>query len=113
MTKSKASLIFAGMDLGWSKCKTYINIGIEVLRTKRITDCVMGTTLRFDDYIITSLVYGNFSTIGTTIFESNKGIKAWIVTFGAIIVIITLTFTIIMQVRKTHDERKGKKNGKI
>ncbi len=113
MSKFKASLIFASMDLGWSKFKTYINIVIPFLRSSIITAFVLVTTLSFDDFIITSLVNGNFSTIGTTIFESNKGIKAWIVTFGAIIVIISLTFTIIMMVRKIHVEKKGRKNEKI
>lgn len=113
MSKFQGSLISASMDLGWSKFRTYLNIVIPFLRSSIITAFVLVTTLSFDDFIITSLVNGNFSTIGTTIFESNKGIKAWIVTFGAIIVMVSLVFTIIIMARKIHIEKKGRKNVKI
>ncbi len=108
MSKFKHSLISASMDLGRSKFSTYINVVIPYLRSAIITAFVLVTTLSFDDFIITSLVNGNFSTIGTTIFDSNKGIKAWIVTFGAIIVIISMVFTIFYILSKSDKFKKGK-----
>ncbi|MGL4768652.1 MAG: ABC transporter permease [Mycoplasmoidaceae bacterium] len=100
MTKMKINLFNASLDLGYSKLSTYFKFVIPFLKSSIITAFIIVTTTSFDDFIITSLVNGNFQTIGTEIFQSRKGIKAWIVTFGAILVIIMLIIIIIFSIYK-------------
>ncbi|MGL4647150.1 MAG: ABC transporter permease [Mycoplasmoidaceae bacterium] len=112
MSKFQASLISASMDLGRSKWSTYFHVVLPYLKSSLLTAFVLVTTLSFDDFIITSLVNGNFETIGTVIFQSSKGIKAWIVTFGAIIVIGAITGTAIYISLKTFKNKREKKHEK-
>jgi spermidine/putrescine transport system permease protein len=57
--------------------------------------------MSLDDFIITNLVNGSFQTIGTLIYSTRKGFfKAWVITFGALVVIVTVITIIIIGMRK-------------
>jgi spermidine/putrescine transport system permease protein len=42
------------------------------------------------------LVNGSFQTVATLIYQSRKGIKAWIVTFGALVILLTFIIIIVV-----------------
>jgi spermidine/putrescine transport system permease protein len=54
-------------------------------------------------------VNGSFQTIGTLMYNTRKGIKAWVVTFGAFVVIITLLIIVIGGFSKYLKNNKTKK----
>lgn len=110
MINMKINLINASNDLGISNTKTFFKIIISYLMPSIITAAVIITALSFDDFIITSLVNGNFNTLSTTIYKSSKGIKAWIVTFGAILIFCFMIGSLIVVIRKIVINKKGKKN---
>lgn len=105
----KMNLINASNDLGVSNFKTFFKIVIPYLTPSIISACVIVTALSFDDFVITSLVNGNFNTISSMIYQSAKGIKAWIVTFGAILVFCFIFFSIILFINKSIKMKKEKK----
>jgi spermidine/putrescine transport system permease protein len=45
-------------------------------------------------------VNGDFQTIGTLIYTSRKGIKAWIISFGALVIIITILVIVGVGIHK-------------
>jgi spermidine/putrescine transport system permease protein len=70
--------------------------------------------MSLDDFIITNLVNGSFQTIGTLIYSTRKGIKAWVITFGALVVIITVIAIIVIGIRKYYKVKKiNKKTASI
>jgi spermidine/putrescine transport system permease protein len=70
--------------------------------------------MSLDDFIITNLVNGSFQTIGTLIYSTRKGIKAWVITFGALVVIITILVIIIVGIHKYFKIKKlNKKSASI
>lgn len=113
ITKMNANLVNVSMDLGYSRLATYFKFVIPYLKGAIITAAILVITISFDDFIITTLVNGNFDTVGTAIFESRKGIKAWIVTFGAILVLVLILVVIVVsiyQIKKEKRSLNAKKN---
>lgn len=114
MMSMKESLVNASIDLGASKLKTFFKVILPYLLPSIISACMIVAAMSFDDFIITSLVNGNFQTISTSIYLSAKGIKAWIVTFGAIMVILFVTVSVIISIKKIMKDkpRRGNKYAK-
>lgn len=111
MLKFNKNLIHASNDLGASKTRTFFNIVLPFLLPAIIAAAIIVVAISFDDFVITTLVRGNFQTISTAIYQSSKGIKAWIVTFGAIMVISFILGSLIVAIRKGLKENR-KKRGK-
>lgn len=111
MLKFNKNLIHASNDLGASKTRTFFNIVLPFLLPAIIAAAIIVVAISFDDFVITTLVRGNFQTISTAIYQSSKGIKAWIVTFGAIMVISFILGSLIIAIRKGLKENR-KKRGK-
>lgn len=100
MIKMNENQILASYDLGHSKIDTFWKITIPYLLPAIFGAIAIVLAMSLDDFIITNLVNGSFQTIGTLIYSSRRGIKAWIITFGAIVVIVTVLAIIIVGIRK-------------
>lgn len=110
MMSLKQNLINASNDLGASKIRTFFKVIVPHIMPSIISAAVIVIAISFDDFIITLLVSGNFTTISSIIYLSSKGIKAWIVTFGALLVILFIIGSILIAIFKVHKEKnKGKK----
>lgn len=107
MVKMNSNLIYASYDLGYSKIKTFFKVVIPYLMPAIFSGIAIVLAMSLDDFVITNLVNGSFQTIGTAIYSTRKGIKAWVVTFGAIIVICAFIIMFIAGFVKKY--KKGKK----
>ena len=106
MVKMNSNLIFASYDLGYSKIKTFFKIIIPFLLPAILSAFAIVLAMSLDDFVITNLVNGSFQTIGTAIYTTRKGIKAWVVTFGAIVVLVTfVVMFVVIIVRKYKDKK--------
>lgn len=106
MMKMKKNLILASMDLGYSKIYTFFKVIIPFLMPAIISGAAIVFSISFDDFIITKLVGGKVSTISTEMYTMAKGIKAWAVTFGAIIVLFIFFLAFLIGIKKYLKERK-------
>lgn len=106
MQKMNRNLVWASYDLGYSKAKTFFKIIIPYLAPALLSASAIVLAMSLDDFIITSLINGSTQTISTAIYTTRKGIKAWVVTFGAILVIITFIIVIIISVIKVKRDKK-------
>ncbi|MBU3830803.1 MAG: ABC transporter permease [Candidatus Ureaplasma intestinipullorum] len=106
MMKMKKNLILASMDLGYSKIYTFFKVIIPFLMPAIISAAAIVFSISFDDFIITKLVGGKISTISTEMYTMAKGIKAWAVTFGAIIVLFIFFLAFLIGIKKYLKERK-------
>jgi spermidine/putrescine transport system permease protein len=52
------------------------------------------------------MVNGSFQTIGTAIYSTRKGIKAWVVTFGAAVILMTFVAVIFISINKSIKNKK-------
>lgn len=106
MLKMNPNLVLASYDLGNGKMRTIFKIVLPYLWPSILSALVIVFSMSWDDFIITNLVNGSFQTLGTAIYMTRKGIKAWVVTFGAIMVIITLLITIGIFTSKMIKEKR-------
>ena len=114
MQKMNRNLIWASYDLGYSRAKTFFKIVIPYLAPALLSASAITLAMSLDDFIITSLINGSSQTISTAIYSTRKGIKAWVVTFGAILVLLTfivVAVTAIVKVRKTKKTKVKKERG--
>lgn len=109
MQKMNKNLILASMDLGYSQITTFFKVTIPFLMPAILSGAAVVFSLSFDDFIITKLIGGKINTISTEIYSMAKGIKVWAVTFGALIVIISILITIIIGIKKHLNEINKKK----
>lgn len=100
MQKMKKNLILASQDLGYSKTQTFFKVTMPFLFPAILSASVIVLGMSFDDFIITKLVGGKINTISTELYSMAKGIKAWAVTFGAILIILCITISFIITIRK-------------
>lgn len=100
IVKLNTNLILASYDLGYSKIKTFFNIILKTLLPSLLSAIVVVFGLSFDEFIITNLVNGSFHTIATKMYMTRKGIKAWIITFGAIIILLSIVATFFVTLFK-------------
>ena len=107
MLKMNNNLILASYDMGYSKMRTFMKVTIPHLMPSILTATVVVISMSWDDFIITNLVNGSWQTLGIAIYMTRKGIKAWVITFGAIVLIITiLVISIIASVRTYKSKKK-------
>ncbi|MDR2847213.1 MAG: ABC transporter permease [Mycoplasmataceae bacterium] len=107
MTKLNPNTVLASYDLGSGKIRTFFKVVVPFLLPGIISGAIIAFAMSLDDYVITNLVNGSYQTIGTAIYSTRKGIKAWVVTFGAIMVMITF---VIILVKSVFIYFKSKKN---
>lgn len=100
MQKMKRNLILASQDLGYSKFKTFFKVTIPFLLPAILSASVIVLSMSFDDFIITKLVGGKVNTISTELYSMAKGIKAWAVTFGSILIILSILISSAIAIRK-------------
>ncbi len=108
IAKMNYNLVLASYDLGNSKMRTFLKVIVPYLLPSIVSAGVIVLSMSWDDFIITNLVNGSFQTIGTAIYMTRKGIKAWVVTFGAMMVMITLLVVVITFVVKNRKNHKYK-----
>ncbi len=116
MQKMNHNLILASYDLGYNKLTTFFKVTIPFLLPAILSGAAIVFAMSFDDFIITSLTRGRVTTISTQLYAMRKGIKAWAVTFGAIIIMITLFIMGMVALRHSYTERKntkGKRQAKL
>ena len=108
IAKMKSNMVLASYDLGASRIRTLFKVVIPYLTPAIISASVIVLAMSWDDFIITNLVNGSWQTLGTLIYNTRKGIKAWVITFGALMVIIIMAIVFglfgyrLAQERKTH-----------
>nr|WP_084269034.1 ABC transporter permease [Mycoplasmoides alvi] len=105
MQKMNVNLILASEDLGYSKLKTFFKITIPYLMPAILSGAAIAFAMSFDDFIITNLVRGSTQTIATELYTMRKGVKAWAVAFGSIVIFITIIITIIFAINKFFNEK--------
>lgn len=108
INKMNPNWVLASYDLGNGKFKTFFKIIIPWLLPAIFSALAIVLAMSWDDFIITNLVNGSFQTIGTAIYTTRKGIKAWVVTFGAIMVIGVFITVLLIHCWKTYKEHKRK-----
>lgn len=108
MQKMNKNLILASMDLGYSSIYTFFKVTIPFLMPAILSGALVVFAMSFDDFIITKLVGGKVNTISTEIYSMAKGIKMWAVTFGALVVIIGISITILIGIKKYITEMQKK-----
>lgn len=100
MAKMNPNLMLASYDLGHSKTNTFFKVTLPYLLPAILSAAAICAAMSLDDFVITNLVNGDFQTIGTLIYTSRKGIKAWIIAFGAFVIVITITVILITGIAK-------------
>ncbi|MDR1991589.1 MAG: ABC transporter permease [Mycoplasmataceae bacterium] len=109
MAKMNRNQLLASYDLGHTRFNTFWKITIPYLMPAILSAIAIILAMSLDDFIITNLVNGSFQTIGTLIYSTRKGIKAWVVTFGAFVVIITFLIIIVNAIRKYYRIKNANK----
>lgn len=107
MQKMPRNLIWASYDLGYSKIKTFFKVVLPYLAPVLLSASAIVLAMSLDDFIITSLINGSTQTISTAIYMTRKGIKAWVVTFGALLVMITFIVVITISIIKVKKTKKA------
>ncbi len=107
MQKMPRNLVWASYDLGYSKVKTFFKVIIPYLAPSLLSASAIVLAMSLDDFIITSLINGSTQTLSTAIYTTRKGIKAWVVTFGALLVILTAVIVIVVSIVKVRKSKKA------
>ncbi|MCV3728510.1 ABC transporter permease [Ureaplasma miroungigenitalium] len=109
MMKMNKNLILASYDLGYSKVQTFFKIVIPHLLPSLFSAIIVVFAITFDDYAITRLVGGKVNTISTELYQMAKGVKAWAIAFGALMILLTILIIIIIaiyQIIKTGNRKR-------
>ncbi len=106
MQKMNPKLIQASEDLGVSKVATFFKITVPYLMPGILAGALIAFSMSFDDFVVTNLVRGSTQTIATQLYSMRRGVKAWAVAFGTIIILLTVLITIIFALRKWYIERE-------
>ena len=111
MMKMNNNLVLASYDMGYSKIRTFMKITVPHLLPSIFTAAVIVIAMSWDDFIITNMVNGSWQTLGVAIYMTRKGIKAWVVTFGAILMLAGIITMLVVAGIKTKNivKVKGKK----
>lgn len=113
MIKMNPNLIMASYDLGADKFRTFRKVIIPYLAPSILSATAIVIAMSWDDFVITNLVNGSWQTIGTAIYMTRKGIKTWVITFGAIMILITILVIMILSIiklKRTHFNKNKKLN---
>ena len=111
MMKMNNNLVLASYDMGYSKIRTFMRVTVPHLLPSIFTAAVIVIAMSWDDFIITNMVNGSWQTLGVAIYMTRKGIKAWVVTFGAILMLVGIISILVIAGIKTKKiiKVKGKK----
>ena len=111
IAKMQPNLVLASYDLGASRARTLFKVVVPYLTPAIISASVIVLAMSWDDFIITNLVNGSWQTLGTLIYNTRKGIKAWVVTFGALMLIIIMAIVFgIFGYRMAKEKRALRRN---
>lgn len=110
MMKMNNNLVLASYDMGYSKIKTFLKVTVPHLLPSVFTASVIVIAMSWDDFIITNMVNGSWQTLGVAIYMTRKGIKAWVVTFGAILMLVTIVVIFIVAGFKIKKNKKVRVN---
>lgn len=110
MMKMNNNLVLASYDMGYNKIKTFLKVTVPHLLPSIFTASVIVIAMSWDDFIITNMVNGSWQTLGVAIYMTRKGIKAWVVTFGAILVLVTIVIIFIVAGFKIKKNKKVRVN---
>lgn len=110
MMKMNNNLVLASYDMGYNKIKTFIKVTVPHLLPSIFTASVIVIAMSWDDFIITNMVNGSWQTLGVAIYMTRKGIKAWVVTFGAILMLVTIVVIFIVAGFKIKKNKKVRVN---
>ena len=110
MMKMNNNLVLASYDMGYSKIKTFLKVTVPHLLPSILTATVIVIAMSWDDFIITNMVNGSWQTIGVAIYMTRKGIKAWVITFGAILLLVTILVIFIVAAIKIRKNKKVRVN---
>lgn len=113
MQKMPKNLVWASYDLGYSKIKTFFKIIVPYLLPSLFSACAITLAMSLDDFIITNLINGSYQTLSTAIYSTRKGIKAWVITFGSIVILTTFMIVIVTTIYKISKNKKNDKYHKI
>lgn len=105
MMKMNNNLVLASYDMGYSKIKTFLKVTVPHLLPSILTATVIVIAMSWDDFIITNMVNGSWQTIGVAIYMTRKGIKAWVITFGAILLLVTILVIFIVAAIKIKNKK--------
>ncbi|MDQ0513867.1 spermidine/putrescine transport system permease protein [Mycoplasmoides fastidiosum] len=108
MMKMNIILLLASYDLNYRKFETFIKIVVPYLMPSIFGATLIAFAVSFDDFIITNLVRGRVTTIATELYTMSKGIKSWAITFGALIVLITLGIIALLSIFKIVKTNRNK-----
>lgn len=109
MCKMNKNLILASYDLGYSRIATFFRVVFPFLLPAICSGAGIAFAMSFDDFIITNLVRGSTQTIATQLYSMRKGVKAWAVAFGAIVIFLTLAITLLFALHRYLKERRKNK----
>lgn len=110
MMKMNNNLVLASYDMGYNKIKTFLKVTVPHLLPSIFTASVIVIAMSWDDFIITNMVNGSWQTLGVAIYMTRKGIKAWVVTFGAILMLVTIVIIFIVAGFKIKKNKKVRVN---
>ncbi len=110
MMKMNNNLVLASYDMGYNKIKTFLKVTVPYLLPSIFTASVIVIAMSWDDFIITNMVNGSWQTLGVAIYMTRKGIKAWVVTFGAILMLVTIVVIFIVAGFKIKKNKKVRVN---
>ena len=110
MMKMNNNLVLASYDMGYNKIKTFLKVTVPHLLPSIFTASVIVIAMSWDDFIITNMVNGSWQTLGVAIYMTRKGIKAWVVTFGAILMLVTIVVIFIVAGFKIKKNKKVRVN---
>lgn len=96
MMKMNYNLILASYDLKQGWFGTFFKVVIPYLLPAILAAALISFATSFDDFIITNLVKGRVQTLSTELYTMRKGIKSWAITFGGLIILLTLFAVVIM-----------------
>ncbi|ALA29935.1 ABC transporter permease [Mycoplasmoides pneumoniae] len=100
MQKLNRNLILASQDLGYSPIATFFHITLPYLLPSILSAILVVFATSFDDYVITSLVQGSVKTVASELYSFRKGIKAWAIAFGAILILVSILAVLLVTLHK-------------
>ena len=111
MKQMDTSLYEAACDLGAKPMVALKKIVIPQIRAAILSGFMLAFTMSIDDFIITVFNSGSYKTLSTFIYEDAKrgGLTPSLRALSTLIFIFVLTVLLVVNLRKTKDEKEMKK----
>lgn len=100
MIKMNYNLVLSSYDLNHRRWSTFFQVVIPYLLPAILAAALIAFATSFDDFIITNLVKGRVTTFSTELYTMKKGIKSWAITFGALIILVSFFFLLLVTIFK-------------